>query len=270
MGLLKVIGKAAYGITYRYILSTLRYCHYSSALQLFCSMSNAMCLQESAKPLQCIQNINSSFKDIAPQIIALTKKLSLRPESIQVFVSTKKMPLPTSTTKTFDGHMLILNDKDLTNSTPQEMRAAITHELVHMKDNYALKALCTAIVTPLILDITTSIICPKYKVSNEHSLLMNAGLASCYNIATSLVMRTLGRHFEKHADILAAETDKCAQNLIDFLKKHQKRYQQSKGSGPLSKLYTFSEIFDTHPTYDERYQYLVPYSKKSIINLRFS
>jgi Zn-dependent protease with chaperone function len=277
MGLLKAIGRRTYNVAYWAVLKNLRYYNYLQSLGYSSSLAitnmTLLCQdqEDQAKPLQEIARIDS-FKSITPQILDLTKKLDLKPELIQVFLSKEKTvhPLPTMAAKAANGYFLILNDKELRNGTDTEKIAVIGHELVHVKDNYPLKFLCTSWVTPLILDIASSIFCPEYKVSDEHTLLMNIGLATCYGIVNSLIMRTIGRHFEKHADILAAEQGHCAEGLISFFKKSQKTYQQGKGSGPLSKLYTLAEFFDTHPTCAERIQYLTPIAEAQKQSQKFA
>ena len=250
MGLLKTVGRFAYNTSRRSMLTSLRWGHYAPALQMLAGISSATILQEKARPLETIASVNS-FRGIARRILTLTQELGLSQESIEVFLSDKGT-IPTSVSRIPGGHLLIL-DKALRNETDQAKIAVIGHELVHIKDNYQLKSLCIALVVPLILEITSSIFCPKYKVSTEYSLLMNAGLALCPVIASYLAVGIFGRHFEKHADVLAAEKSGCAAGLISFLEK----YKQSK-SGPLSILYKLGHFLDPHPSIEERIKYLTP------------
>lgn len=242
---------------------------YDGYAKFFIRFANNMCApalisQEKTIPLQNISSL-TPYKDVAQDILHLTREFGLKTESISILInqqsSIDSSQVPTATTTTFNRHLLFLG-KCLENKTNEEKKAVIEHELVHMKDNCMLKSLCIHLGIVLLLDITSSILCPEYKVNSNHSLLMNIGIAAIYDIIIRLIVSRTGRHFEKHADILAATEGHCAAGLIRFLEKNQETYQQSKRKGLIFKPFTaFAEFFDEHPSIKERIQYLTPIAK---------
>jgi Zn-dependent protease with chaperone function len=252
---LKTIGSTAYWSA----LKVLRFAHYKEAVKLPFGLICGQLIKNSwsPKPLQEISQ-DVSFKNAAPQILELTRKLGLTPESIQFSYGCKKM---CCTFQTMEGHLLILSE-ELFKVIPNISKIALVgHELVHMKDNYSTKDLCAAWIIPLSLDIASSIF-PKYlkKVSAEHSLITNVGLAICYNIITSFALSRFGRHFEKRADMISAQKGDCAIGLISIFTKIKEMYEQElKDKSILAHArFKINEFFDNHPSWTERIKYLTP------------
>ena len=206
-----------------------------------------------------------SFQSIAPRVLDIAKKLELNPTAIHA-VHVFSIGGHPSVLPTLKGPIIMLDGLDNIDNSDDEQRIFATgHELTHIKDHFAIKALYASWGIPLALDVTCLAMNLLVKKNNRiQSLLYALRLP-----LVLLTMRSISRYFEKHADIMSAKLGQCAQGGVQFFKQMMPQYEDmayrmKKRSWWERLTFAVFHFLDGHPPIAERIKYLEPIAQEQV------
>lgn len=165
--------------------------------------------------------------------------------------------------------------------TVDEKKFIVGHELIHLQKKHILKKIASFILCPWILrtgliiantctqralshiaDTKLPIIGKfiSHLVPTVSYVCLNENMQSIYSF---FINRTIGRRYEKEADVLSAQQFNCAQAGYTFMKK-MKDYEQANNYCFHNKIFQF---YDVHPSCETRMNYLKKLADKQAMAL---